>query len=563
MPPKLTSSDFRFALPQSLIQVLWRLHEAGHRVVVVGGAPRDYLRGETVNDYDLASDALPQRVQKLFRRCRATGLKHGTVTILLGGAAYEITTFRNDGTYKDSRHPERVEFTGDLDGDLQRRDFSINALAFEPDPEALQTLASRDASNSAKRQHSEMCPSPAAGFSEVPGTLHDPCGGRNDLERRQIRAIGCAAQRFEEDALRMLRACRFSAKLGFAIGNETLTAMAQLQHKLARVSRPRVQEELRRLLCAPFALRGLDYLRGSGLWAQVFTPSFPASLWQGAGLRRLQQVWPRYRALVGGVAESQPEDTGKGTGDCWAAQLLEQIARQNLQNEPLLRWQLPPFSFAWALLQLCLLQAQGAAAESAIPTAKLWQISRQNLDALLFSNREKSGALGLISHADLIWGPQLLRQFATASGARAEILCRRLLAALGSEYSLCGLLLLGLSSQCQAERTAEENFASPDDEAKQEEAKQKPDALVREPLWREFCSTLLRVLAARPPLSIKQLAVDGKVLARDCGVAPGPKMGQLLQELLQHVLKHPEDNQAEALKVLAIKFNVGHKHNET
>ncbi|MEM9424995.1 MAG: CCA tRNA nucleotidyltransferase, partial [Spirochaetota bacterium] len=245
-------SDFYFDVPPSLYRIIQRLQGAGYRIVIVGGAVRDCLRKAKYSDYDLASNASPRQIQKLFRRCLPTGIKHGTVTILEGNDSYEITSFRNDGAYKDGRHPESVTFTGDLPGDLARRDFTINALAFEP---IKQVEPSSETKGSPKQFY---------------GHLHDLYGGQNHLQEGVICAIGPPDLRFEEDALRMLRACRFSAQLGFRIEEKTLLAIRRQHSNLKKVSRPRILQELRKLFCALYAKQGLDYLWQSQLWQTVF-----------------------------------------------------------------------------------------------------------------------------------------------------------------------------------------------------------------------------------------------------------------------------------------------------
>ncbi|WGK69735.1 CCA tRNA nucleotidyltransferase [Candidatus Haliotispira prima] len=583
-----SSCAFSLTVPQDLAQdlltVLQRLQQANHQVVIVGGALRDCLLGHSSSDYDLAGTALPEQVQKLFRRCVPTGLQHGTVTIMQRKNSYQITTFRSDGIYKDGRRPESVEFTNDLSGDLARRDFTINALAFEPDPqvvgERLKEL--RAAGNE-----------PTAKTMELPGRLYDPHGGRRHLQQRLICAIGRADMRFEEDALRMLRACRFSAKLGFAIEPLTLEAMRKLHPNLAKVSKPRVQEELRKLLLAPFALDGLRYLTDSGLWGQIFPPSFPPPVWAPqnhkngqhadgtATLERIRRQWSELPEPIGhGTQSSSQQQLCQGT-DNLPALLLQKAREHDLQNSPYLRWhseQVPAFSFAWILLHLSLLQtlpeapsqnssqnlnqadnrkavyhkteqtleqllrAKTGLSHKTDSTAYDQTISRtaaEGLDSLLCSNREKNGALYILAHSALVWGPHFLCAYAypdaydygkqpaaetdlATSGAERSILLRSFLALFGPGFSLPALCLLGFSGQAAGKE-----------------------------LWAEFCDDLLKVIAREPALSVKELAIDGRVLARDCGIPAGPGMGRLLQKLFRHVLLRPEDNQPEILQRIA------------
>ncbi len=558
-----SSVDLSFPVPPHLLRILARLQQAGHRVVIVGGAVRDYLRGRQVSDYDLASDALPQQVQKLFRRCLPTGLQHGTVTIMQGQNAYEITSFRSDGIYKDGRRPETVEFTGDLAGDLARRDFTINALAFEPAPIGPRTLAANPRNNG---QHQEAGRQEQELLVPLPGRLHDPHGGVAHLKNGFICAIGTPVLRFEEDALRMLRACRFSAKLGFAIEEQTLAAIRQLHATLDKVSRPRVQDELRQLLTAPFALRGLGYLRESGLWPELF-PFLP--LLGPSPL--LDYVWSQWQEL----RSCEEMTAGPELSDKWPILLLHKAHKfgdssgkdtsgpQELADSPYLRWhgeQVPSLSFAWALLHLVqadILQffPNPASLVSLIGSTDtqekngrleaLLQNAEQGLNDLLFTNREKAAALTILRHSVLVWGPALLQLCAGSAQQQRAVLLRRFLCIVGPDFALPALCLLGSTAQFVSV------FRGLPDHASNEQEGTAPEKMPDKTLWCQFCDDLLQVLTEKPALSIKELAIEGKILRRDCGVAPGPQMGLLLQQLMRHVLQYPEDNQPETLKDVA------------
>ena len=194
------------------------LHAAGYAAYAVGGCVRDSLLGRTAHDWDLCTSALPQQVMELFgaEQCIPTGLQHGTVTIKYGGQLYETTTFRTEGSYTDGRHPDAVQFVPDVREDLARRDFTINAMA----------------------------------YNEAEG-LVDPFGGQKDLQNGLLRAVGEPQQRFTEDALRILRLYRFAARFGFALDAATARAARQLAPHLDCVSAERIQEELAKLLAAP------------------------------------------------------------------------------------------------------------------------------------------------------------------------------------------------------------------------------------------------------------------------------------------------------------------------
>lgn len=198
-------------VPEDVLGICRRLRERGKRGWIVGGCVRDLLRGQPAKDWDVATDARPDEVVASFRKVIPTGIQHGTVTVLVRGVPYEVTTLRGDGTYTDGRRPDRVEFVDDITADLARRDFTMNAIALDP----------------------------------VDGHLIDPFGGRKDLEAKVIRAVGDPNERFAEDGLRVLRAARFAATLEGSIEPETERAMGTARsHQTFRcVSAERVRDE--------------------------------------------------------------------------------------------------------------------------------------------------------------------------------------------------------------------------------------------------------------------------------------------------------------------------------
>lgn len=207
-------------LPPQVLDALDRLHQAGYEAWIVGGCVRDLLLGRVPTDYDITTSALPPQTKEVFRDRRVveTGIRHGTVTLLEGGMPLEITTYRVDGTYSDARHPDGVTFTTSLREDAARRDFTVNAMAYAP------------------------------GLG-----LQDYFGGQEDLARRLIRAVGEPDRRFQEDALRVLRAIRFASVLDFALEEETAVAARRQAAGLQKVSAERVFQELSKLLCGPKA----------------------------------------------------------------------------------------------------------------------------------------------------------------------------------------------------------------------------------------------------------------------------------------------------------------------
>ena len=210
-------------IPAAIEYVLRQLEAGGYEAYLVGGCVRDHLRGQAPSDFDVTTSALPDETERVFAGDRVieTGLKHGTVTVLRDGMPVEITTYRTEGAYSDGRHPDSVAFTRSLAEDLCRRDFTVNAIAMD-----------------------------------VHGGIVDLYGGREDLAAGCLRVVGDPVTRFNEDALRILRAFRFAAKLGFTIEPTTLAAAIALAPRLRMVSRERICAELTKLVCAPHAADG-------------------------------------------------------------------------------------------------------------------------------------------------------------------------------------------------------------------------------------------------------------------------------------------------------------------
>ena len=226
--------------PIEIQTVLDRLHEAGHSAYIVGGALRDALLGRAAHDWDVTTSARPEETERVFSSFRVikTGIKHGTVTVMVGKMPVEITTFRIDGEYRDARHPEAVTFTDRVGEDLARRDFTVNAMAYSP----------RDG-------------------------LVDLFGGQEDLDRRIMRAVGAPALRFSEDALRILRAFRFMSKLDFDIDADTLSAAREKRMGLLQVSAERITAELCGLLEGRAPARALTAMVENGIF-EAIAPDF-------------------------------------------------------------------------------------------------------------------------------------------------------------------------------------------------------------------------------------------------------------------------------------------------
>ncbi len=221
-----------FRIPREIRDIAARLNQLGKKSYIVGGSIRDhFLHRSASNDYDMASDAAPEEILRAFPRVVPTGIKHGTVTILSGRLSVEITTLRTEEGYVDGRRPGAVNFVADIEQDLARRDFTMNAMALDP----------------------------------VSGDFHDPFGGREDISRRCIRTVGESAERFSEDGLRPLRAVRFAAQLGFSIDPATMNAIGPSLATFKRVSWERMRDEFQKILISPNPTAGLRLLETTGM----------------------------------------------------------------------------------------------------------------------------------------------------------------------------------------------------------------------------------------------------------------------------------------------------------
>lgn len=238
----------KIALPQKVMMIIANLQLHGHEAYAVGGCVRDSILARRPEDWDITTSARPEEIKKLFRRTVDTGIEHGTVTVMLGKDAFEVTTYRIDGAYEDSRHPKEVLFTNRLEEDLRRRDFTINAMAYN---------------------------------DEV--RLVDLFGGMQDLNHHLIRCVGEPKERFSEDALRILRAVRFSAQLNFPIEPKTAEAVKELAPTLVNISAERIQAELVKLLISPH----------------------PERIWDAYELGITKVILPEWDAMVG-VEQNTP-----------------------------------------------------------------------------------------------------------------------------------------------------------------------------------------------------------------------------------------------------------------
>lgn len=230
------TSPHSWICPSQSNTVIGNLQAIGYEAFYVGGCVRDMFLGRKPKDFDIATSATPEQIQDIFPKTIPTGIKHGTITVVMEDENIEVTTFRSEGNYADGRRPDSVKFETDLKADLSRRDFTINAIAY-------------NSSN---------------------GIVEDPFGGQADLKAGIIRAVGNPAERFTEDGLRCIRAARFASVLGFDIEVETLKAIPQAITTFKKVSRERIREEFSKLIVGSHVTKGLNYLESMGLLRAIF-----------------------------------------------------------------------------------------------------------------------------------------------------------------------------------------------------------------------------------------------------------------------------------------------------
>lgn len=443
--------------------VIGRLESAGFAAWVVGGAVRDALLGREARDWDVATSALPLEVLGLFPEARPSGLKYGTVTVPakeLPGGGVEVTTWRRDGPYLDGRRPREVALGVDLQTDLARRDFTVNALAYHP----------------------------ARG-------LVDPFGGSADLAAGRLAAVGDPAERFQEDGLRMLRACRLCAELRLRPAKNVLQAMRRLAGRLEAVSAERRRDELSRLLVSADPRRGLRLLRVGGLLPGL-VPALEAAygLPQSAG-----HAYSVYSHTLKAVAATAPDLVLR------LAALFHDLGK-TLAGVPDAR------SGGVAFPGHARLSA-GLAGEA--------------LRRLAFSRALSERVTLLVAEHMFHWTPR--------EGAPA---LRRMLARLGPE-NLAALVALRRADLLSLRPVSAGDH--------------------RLAVLAELEEAVAELLAASPPVRRKDLAVNGRDLTEALRIPPGPLVGRLLDLLLDDVLRDPGLNRREELlRLAALHLDVGH-----
>ncbi len=432
-------------IPEKVQLIIEELEQHGYEAYAVGGCVRDTLLGREPEDWDITTSARPEQVKAIFHRTVDTGIQHGTVTVMFGKEGFEVTTYRIDGSYSDGRHPDQVAFTSLLREDLRRRDFTINAMAYNP----------------------------RTGMTDL-------FGGQEDLAKGIIRCVGDAGERFQEDALRILRAVRFSAQLGFEIEEDTRSAIRLLAGNLEKISKERIQTEMVKLLVSshPEELRTAYEL---GI-TKVILPEFDVMMAQEQNTRfhcytvgehtiQVLRHIPADRVLRLGALF---HDFGK--------------PRTHTTNEKGVD------SFKGHAEAGC---------RMAVERMRDWKFDNDTINLVET----------LVRYHDVRMEP-----------VKKNV--RRLMSHVGAERMPLLFELLRADVKGKAAWTIEGRLKEID---------------TMEQLYQE-------ILADAECFSLKQLAVDGKMLIK-AGMKPGKSLGEVLQQMLDYVIEHPEANRAEVLLV--------------
>ena len=434
-------------LPKHVKYIIETLEQNGYEAYAVGGCVRDSILGREPNDWDITTSADPYEVKKLFSHTIDTGLQHGTVTIMLEHVGYEVTTYRIDGDYEDSRHPKEVTFTKSLEEDLKRRDFTVNAMAYND----------RDG-------------------------LIDLFHGMDDIQKKVIRCVGNAEERFTEDALRIMRAVRFSAQFGYEIELETKKAIVKLAPNLKNISAERIREELIKLLVSEHP----EYIRiayETGITAQIL-PELDVCM-------ETKQNTPHHMYTVG---EHIIHSLTNVPGDkvLRLAMLMHDIGK--------------PY---------CITTDETGRDHFKGHAEKSAEMAAVIMHRLKFDNDTLNRVKRLAKYHD--WAISLSPPIKKAT-------VRSMISRIGED------LFPDLFTIGDADLLAQSDYFKAEKEEKQQLLKE----MYREIMEQGDC------------LSIKNLAVSGNDLIEH-GMKPGKELGQVLQKMLEDVLKHPSSNNKEYL----------------
>lgn len=470
-----TMSEYKMTMPQEVVRIINTLEEHGYEAYAVGGCVRDAMLGRTPEDWDITTSAKPLEVKALFRKTIDTGLQHGTITVMMNGEGYEVTTYRIDGEYEDGRHPKEVAFTTNLKMDLERRDFTINAMAYN------------DRSG-----------------------LVDEFDGVGDLKKGIIRCVGDAGQRFDEDALRMLRAVRFSGQLGFVIEPDTLRAMEARIQNLEKISAERIRVEMTKLLISPNP--GTIRVAYTAGMTKVFLPELDRMMTceqknhhhcYTVGEHSIHGI-ERIQSLMAG--EKQNELSG------YAGEKLRKLCA-SLDKKQYTMLVLTMLLHDVAKPAVMTLDDNGEGHFYGHPE-KSAAMARSILKWLTYDNDTIDTVVRLIRYHDYRMENTMRAVRRAASKIGRDIMWM--------EFAVQYADVLAQSPDTISAKTAKLDSCM----KKYEEIEEK-----------------------NQPLCVKDLAVNGRDLMQE-GIKPGPQLGKLLQGLLETVLEEPERNTKEELLVL-------------
>ncbi|MBL9020914.1 MAG: HD domain-containing protein [Myxococcales bacterium] len=436
-------------VPKDVLSICSTLRQNGKRGWIVGGCVRDLLRGEPPKDWDVATDARPEEVKRFFPKVIDTGIAHGTVTVLMRKVPYEVTTLRGEGAYSDGRRPDSVEFVDDIQADLARRDFTVNAIALDP----------------------------------LDGHVIDPFGGRGDLGRKVIRAVGDPRERFAEDGLRVLRAARFSATLAFTIDDDTERAMGdpRSHDTFRKVSAERVRDEWVKSMSAAEPSVAFEAMQRTGLLA-ITCPELCESVGCAQNKHHAFDVWTHTMRTL----DACPKNTVLRV-----AALLHDVGKPRSR------------AFSEKTSDYTFYDHEHIGAQMSAPI----------LTRLRFSNEERETIVALVRHHLLCY-----------SAEWSDTAVRRWLRRVGTAIAPM-LYDLGRADAIGKGRPADTDLRSID----------------------ELEERVRRALEDGAALSVRDLAIRGGDLMGELKVAPGPVIGKVLDRLLEIVTEDPTRNEREAL----------------
>lgn len=454
MSPDLTHLIAK--VPEDVLEICRHLRQKGKRGWIVGGCVRDLLRGGEAKDWDIATDARPDDVITMFRKVIPTGLQHGTVTVVRRGVHYEVTTLRGEGAYSDGRRPDSVAFVDDITADLARRDFTVNAMALDP----------------------------------VDGHLIDPFDGQKDLERKVIRAVGDARERFAEDGLRVLRAARFSATLECTIDPDTERAMgsSRSHETFKRVSAERVRDEWLKAMRAERPSIAFEAMRRTELLG-ITCPELMESVGCDQNKWHAYDVWGHAMACL---------DACKPEPILRVAALLHDVAKPRTR------------AFSDKTQDYTFYEHERVGAEMVDPI----------LTRLKFSNDERSRVTALVRHHLICY-----------SDDWSDAATRRWLKRVTPEL-LPDLYELGFADARGKGREASDDIRSI------ERLRERVEVM----------------LAAGAAFTARDLALKGNDLMSALEIAPGRVVGEILAHLLERVIDDPALNEREKLLDEARRF---------